>query len=116
MPIHGTGIRALHPAPGKMLRTLILGGYYDAKAGHVAVANPDLKFATAFWSAIEKELLGWATGESSFAVVNLLEAAEEGFEEEQKEVVRSALRKGRKSLVKAESGGNKGAGRLLSLI
>ncbi|KAI9728655.1 MAG: pumilio domain member 6 [Chrysothrix sp. TS-e1954] len=97
------------PAAGKMLRTLILGGHYDAKQGQIAKAHSDLKFADPFWGAIKEHATAWASGASSFTVVNLLEAEQFASKDE----VKAVLKNGKRDLDAAAEKGNKGAQILL---
>ncbi|KAJ9663791.1 Pumilio y domain member 6 [Coniosporium apollinis] len=79
---------------GRMLKTLVLGGHYDPKTKKVTLVDPPLNFHDALYERIKEHVLDWATGSSSFVVVNLLEA--EGFSHRE-ELVKT-LKKNRKRL------------------
>jgi pumilio family protein 6 len=68
---------AQSPAAGRMLKTLIAGGHFDPKNKKVTVADASLGFHNQLYKQIKPFVVQWATGESSFVVVALLEA--EGF-------------------------------------
>ena len=100
------------PAVGKMLKTLALGGHYDAKQGHIIRVQNNVKFGESFWRSIEQNAVAWATGPSSFAVVNLLEA--EDFAD--KDEVIGRFKKSKADLSAAAERGNKGAQMLLDKL
>ncbi len=82
---------------GRMLKTLVLGGHFDPKTKTVALIVPPLNFHDALYQRIKGHVVDWATGSSSFVVVNLLEADRFGHREE----LVKALKKSRKRLEKA---------------
>jgi pumilio family protein 6 len=63
---------------GRMLKTLIAGGHFNPKEKRVIVTDSALGFHNQLYSHIKPFIKEWATGESSFVVVALLEA--DGFE------------------------------------
>lgn len=93
-----------NPFSGRMLKSLIQGGRYDKEAGRVVQVEPPLGFANAFYPVIEKYIVSWATGPSSFVVVALMEAPDF----EKAEALKKILRKHRKLLEKAASEGTGG--------
>ena len=82
-----------------MLRSLVQGGKYDPEAKKMVPCDPPLHFAEQLYGVIKGELLGWATGGSSFVVVAMVES-DEVSEGVRKEILAS-LKKGRKGLEKA---------------
>ncbi|TAQ87925.1 hypothetical protein B7494_g3767 [Chlorociboria aeruginascens] len=60
---------------GKMLKALISGGRYDAKAKSIISIVPALDFADVLYPHIKDNILKWATGSSSFVVLALLESS-----------------------------------------
>ncbi|KIW06927.1 uncharacterized protein PV09_02593 [Verruconis gallopava] len=111
-----------HPAQlahaGRLLRSLVNGGHYDPKQKQVVVTAPDLKFADALYGRIKEHALAWATSDSSFVVVALMEAKEF----ENKDELRKKLKKSKSKLETAATGetgnakGNAGAKILLGLL
>ncbi|KAB2577521.1 hypothetical protein BFW01_g12094 [Lasiodiplodia theobromae] len=89
------------PHAGRMFKTLTTGGHFDPKTKTTKLADPPLGFADALYDQIKDHLVEWATGDSSFVVVALVEA--EGFEK--KEKVLKALKKEKAKLEKAANGG-----------
>ncbi|QDS74334.1 hypothetical protein FKW77_004477 [Venturia effusa] len=61
-------------AGSRMLKTLIAGGQYSPKEKKVVVRDADLGFADRLYERISDHAVAWATGESSFVIVALLEA------------------------------------------
>lgn len=88
---------SLLPSGGKMLKALIAGGPYNFELKKVVPVDPPLNFASLLYPVIKPHILAWATGPSSWVVLNLLEA--EGFEKK-KDLVK-ILAKSRKELEKA---------------
>ncbi|TKA68986.1 hypothetical protein B0A49_03563 [Cryomyces minteri] len=86
---------------GRMLKTLALGGRFDVAAKKVVPVQPALGFADVLYGAIKDELVRWAVSNSSFVVVNMLDA--EGFT--YGEEVKAALKKAVKELREAADGG-----------
>ncbi|KAL1634938.1 Pumilio y domain member 6 [Neofusicoccum ribis] len=82
---------------GRMFKTLATGGHFDPKTKTTKLVDPPLNFHDALYDAIKDHLIEWATGDSSFVVVALVEA--EGFEK--KEKVLKALKKSKDKLEKA---------------
>lgn len=97
---------------GWMLKTLVVGGRFDAARKMVVKVEPRLGFGDVLYENIKEYLLDWAVGDSSFAVVNLVQ--DEEFQDKAK--VREALQKDRERLMEAKANGNKGAGMLLETI
>ncbi|KAI9782963.1 MAG: pumilio domain member 6 [Geoglossum umbratile] len=87
-------------AGGRMMKVLVMGGYYNAKSGKVDAISPPLGFHNLLYERIKPYLLFWATGPSSFVVVGLLEA--EGFKK--KGEVLKTLKSHQKQLENAASG------------
>jgi pumilio family protein 6 len=111
-----------HPAQtahaGRLLRSLVAGGTFDAKQKKVVVTAPDLKFADALYNQIEEHVLEWATGSSSFVVVALMEAEDfEGKKELDKKLKKSkkVIEKASKATAEGEKG-NPGSRLLLDLL
>jgi pumilio family protein 6 len=82
------------PTAGRMLKTLIAGGIYDAKEKKVVVTEASLDFHNQLYKHIKPFIAQWATSESSFVVVALLES--EGFSH--KEELKKNLVKAKKEL------------------
>jgi pumilio homology domain family member 6 len=98
---------AHNPAAGRMLKTLVLGGNFDAETKTTKLAEPHLGFAEALFPVIEPQLVQWACSASPFVVVALLES--EDVSEEIKKKVKAALKKGKKEIEKAAKGEGKKA-------
>jgi len=88
------------PHGGRLLKSLIAGGKYDKASGTVKKVDPPLNFANVLYPLIKDHIVSWATGPSSFVVVNMLEA--EDFEE--KKELKSTLKKNTSALEKAAAG------------
>ncbi|KAI1436591.1 armadillo-type protein [Xylaria sp. CBS 124048] len=82
---------------GRMFKTLISGGRFDKSTHKVIPCDPPLHFADILYPIIEEHIMSWATGPSSFVVLNLLEA--EDFSHGQE--LRETLKKNKKQLEKA---------------
>ncbi|KAI9761418.1 MAG: hypothetical protein M4579_001068 [Chaenotheca gracillima] len=91
------------PVAGKTLRTLVAGGKYDVKAGKIQRVEPPLDFHNTFFAFIKDHVKSWATGPSSFVILDMLNA--EGFLY-QKELL-EILKKHRKTLVGAAEASSK---------
>lgn len=85
------------PAPGRMLKTLVVGGRFNARTGNIDRAEPPLGFHDVLWGSIQDEVVAWAASNNSFVVVGMLET--EGFEG--KEELKQVLRRERKRLEQA---------------
>ena len=59
---------------GRMFKSLIAGGHFDTKTKSIIPVEPTLDFADILYPHIKDYIVEWATGSSSFVVVNLLEA------------------------------------------
>ena len=84
---------------GKMLKSLVAGGPYDAKFKKVIPISPPLNFADALYPIIKDYIVTWATGPSSFVVLSLLEA--ENFDSKSKQELRKLLSKAKTALQRA---------------
>ncbi|PKS06517.1 hypothetical protein jhhlp_007265 [Lomentospora prolificans] len=89
------------PHGGRLLKSLIAGGKYDKASGTVKKVDPPLNFANILYPVIKDHIVSWATGPSSFVVLNMLEAEDFG----DKKKLRSTLQKSTAALEKA-AGGN----------
>ncbi|KAK1964773.1 CPL domain-containing protein [Colletotrichum sublineola] len=85
------------PFGGRLMKTLIAGGKFNKETGKVEPIEPPLKFADVLYPVIKDYILDWATGPSSFVVLNMLEAEDFGHASELKKV----LKKHKKVLEKA---------------
>jgi len=85
------------PAAGRMLKTLVLGGRFNAKTKAIDPVDPPLHFHDMLYAQIEPEVVHWAIGANSFVVVGLLEA--EGLSH--KEALVKNLRKNKEVLEQA---------------
>ncbi|KAK5678351.1 Pumilio y domain member 6 [Elasticomyces elasticus] len=93
---------ALDASAGRMLKTLVLGGAFDATTKTTKMSDPRLGFAEALYPIIKDRLVEWACSPSSFVVVSLLES--EDVEGSVKVEVREALKKAKKAVQKAADG------------
>ncbi|KAK0104667.1 pumilio domain member 6 [Cadophora gregata] len=82
---------------GKMVKSLIAGGRYDAKTKAVVPVEPALNFADILYPNIKDYIIEWATGSSSFVVLALLESPTFS----QKDEVLKVLKKNKTKLQKA---------------
>ncbi|KAK5168418.1 Pumilio y domain member 6 [Saxophila tyrrhenica] len=100
-------------AAGRMLKSLVLGGAFDAKTKKVILPEEGqrLGFAAQLYPVIKDSVLEWACGEGSFVIVGLLES--EDVEGESKAEVKKLLKKGRKKLEGAAKGGKGGEGEVV---
>ncbi|KAI9835343.1 MAG: pumilio domain member 6 [Sclerophora amabilis] len=89
---------------GKTLRTLVLGGKYDVKLGQVNLVQPRLDFHNTLFASIKPHIVTWATGPSSFVVLDMLDA--DGFL--YRDELLNLLRKHRKFLKSAAAAAGKG--------
>ncbi|KAH8808357.1 armadillo-type protein [Xylogone sp. PMI_703] len=64
---------ANNPHGGRMLKALVAGGRFDAKAKKVVPVEPPLNFADILYPRIKDHIIEWATGSSSFVVLSMLE-------------------------------------------
>ena len=96
------------PWAGRMLKTLVLGGHFDAEAQGIVRCEgwAEVGFPKLLWPRVKDEAVAWATGGSSFVMVNLLEVGEEdgGLGEEEKREFTGKLKKVRKALEEAAVG------------
>ena len=112
------------PAANRMLKAIILGGYFNTKTNKVDVLDPLLRFNNIFFATIKDRVLEWATGSNAFVIVGLLESAD--FDE--KASLKETLRRHHAELVKATkntegsdtvrkgSAGRKGTALLLQML
>ena len=89
---------------GKMLKTLVLGGYYSHEEKRVIPIEPPLGFHNALYAQIKDHVVSWACGGSSLVVAGLLEAG--GFEHQDE--LRAALTKAKEQLKSAAAGAEGG--------
>ncbi|KAK6958073.1 hypothetical protein Daesc_000866 [Daldinia eschscholtzii] len=82
---------------GRMFKTLIAGGHFDKATRRVIPVDPPLHFADILYPFIKDHIMAWATGPSSFVVLNLLEADDFSSKNE----LKSTLKKNKKVLEKA---------------
>ncbi|KAI0966945.1 armadillo-type protein [Xylaria arbuscula] len=85
------------PHGGRMFKTLISGGRFDKSTRKVIPCDPPLKFADILYPVIKEHIMSWATGPSSFVVLNLLETDDFSHKSE----LRKTLKKHKKQLEKA---------------
>ncbi|TKW59909.1 Pumilio homology domain family member 6 [Colletotrichum tanaceti] len=85
------------PYGGRLIKTLIAGGKFNKETGKVEPVEPSLKFADILYPVIKDYILDWATGPSSFVVLNMMEA--EDFSHTS--VLKKTLKKHKKALEKA---------------
>ncbi|KAI0548578.1 armadillo-type protein [Xylaria curta] len=85
------------PHGGRMFKTLISGGHFDKESRKVIPCDPPLRFADILYPVIKEHSVSWATGPSSFVVLNLLEADDFSHAGE----LRKTLKKHKKQLEKA---------------
>ncbi|PPJ55453.1 hypothetical protein CBER1_02754 [Cercospora berteroae] len=90
---------ARDPAVGRMLKTLVTGGAFDPATKSVVLSEPRLGFGATLYPQIKEHIVSWATSDSSFVVVALLES--EDLDEGIKKKVRKALDKGKDEIEKA---------------
>ncbi|KAK2742589.1 pumilio domain member 6 [Myotisia sp. PD_48] len=82
------------PAVGRMLKSLVQGGRFDADKKEVIKVQPPLKFDSLLYDHIKKDVIAWATEWNPFVVVALLES--DDFDK--KDELAAALKKHRKQL------------------
>lgn len=97
---------AKDPAVGRMLKTLVTGGAFDPATKTVVLSEPRLGFGAILYPQIKEHIVSWATSDSSFVVVALLES--EDLDEGIKKKVRKALEKGKQEIKKAAEASNEG--------
>ncbi|KAK7924586.1 hypothetical protein PG985_006640 [Apiospora marii] len=85
------------PHGGRLFKMLIAGGRYDKATKQVVPVDPPLHFADILYPVIKDHIVSWATGPSSFVVLNLLEAEDFSHSDELKKI----LKKEKKALEKA---------------
>lgn len=85
------------PHGGRMFKTLISGGHFDKASRKVIPCDPPLRFADILYPVIKDYIMSWATGPSSFVVLNLFEADDFSHGAE----LRNTLKKHKKELEKA---------------
>ncbi|KAI0450666.1 armadillo-type protein [Xylaria acuta] len=85
------------PHGGRMFKTLISGGHFDKASRKVIPCDPPLRFADILYPVIKEHIMSWATGPSSFVVLNLLETDDFSHTGE----LRKTLKKHKKQLEKA---------------
>ncbi|KAK5628135.1 hypothetical protein RRF57_003850 [Xylaria bambusicola] len=85
------------PHGGRMFKTLISGGHFDKYTRKIIPCDPPLHFADILYPVIKEHIMSWATGPSSFVVLNLLEADDFSNGNE----LKKTLKKNKKQLEKA---------------
>ncbi|KAL6239819.1 hypothetical protein BDW75DRAFT_67799 [Aspergillus navahoensis] len=88
------------PFVGRMLKSLVQGGRFNAAEKKVEKVSPPLGFDALLYEQIRGEIMAWATGSNVYVVVALVES--EGFEK-RNELIK-ALKKGKKDLEAAAKG------------
>ena len=61
-------------AAGRMLKILVQGGHFNLVTKKVEIVDPPLNFPDSLYASIADQVVEWATGENSFAIVALFEA------------------------------------------
>ncbi len=87
------------PHGARMLKTLAMGGRFDADERRVVKIEPPLGFASLLWDAMRDNVLDWASGTAAFVVVGLLEGG--NLSDEAMHEVLDILRKGKARLEEA---------------
>ncbi|GAP90483.1 putative PUF6 Member of the PUF protein family [Rosellinia necatrix] len=85
------------PHGGRMFKSLISGGHFDKSSRKIIPCDPPLRFADILYPVIEEHVMSWATGPSSFVVLNLLDADDFSHGGE----LRKTLKKHKKQLERA---------------
>jgi pumilio homology domain family member 6 len=85
-------------AVGRMLKTLVQGGWFDPATQSVKLAEPPLKFHQMLYSALKANgsdagIVGWTNGPNSFVIVAMLEAEDFEAKEELKKVLKKNVKK-----------------------
>ncbi|ESZ97033.1 putative Pumilio like proteiny domain family member 6 [Sclerotinia borealis F-4128] len=75
------------PFGGKMIKTLIAGGRFDAATKSIVSVVPALNFGDILYPHIKEYITEWATGSSSFVVLALLESESFGNKDEVKDIL-----------------------------
>ncbi|PLB43892.1 ARM repeat-containing protein [Aspergillus steynii IBT 23096] len=96
------------PFVGRLLKSLVQGGRFNAATKAVEKVQPALNFHGLLYEQISDEIMSWATGSNTFVVVALAESDEF----EKKAELLKTLKKNKKALQKAVDSGkdNKKAG------
>ncbi|TID21265.1 ARM repeat-containing protein [Venturia nashicola] len=81
-------------AGSRMLKTLIAGGQFSPKEQKIVIRDATLGFADRLYKQVSDHAVAWATGESSFVIVGLIEA--EGFKA--KKALEKTLKASKKEL------------------
>lgn len=81
------------PWGGKLLKSLTAGGKFDRSLGKVKPVEPALGFADVLYPVIAEHLVEWATGPSSFVVLNMLEAEGFGAKKEAQAALKKKVKK-----------------------
>ncbi|KAL4905879.1 hypothetical protein BDW74DRAFT_13976 [Aspergillus multicolor] len=85
---------------GRMLKSLVQGGRFNAAEKKVEKADPPLGFGDLLYEQISGEIVAWATGSNAYVVVALAESDDFA----KKAELLKALKKGKKELQKASKG------------
>ncbi|KAL4924352.1 uncharacterized protein BDV17DRAFT_295467 [Aspergillus undulatus] len=92
------------PFVGRMLKSLVQGGRFNAAEKKVEKVEPALGFGGLLYEQIGGEVMSWATGSNVFVIVALAESDEF----EKRGELLKALKKGKKELEKAAKSEEKG--------
>ncbi|KAL4941320.1 armadillo-type protein [Aspergillus oleicola] len=92
------------PFVGRMLKSLVQGGRFNAAEKKVEKVEPALGFGGLLYEQIGGEVMSWATGSNVFVIVALAESEEF----EKRAELLKALKKGKKELEKAAKSEEKG--------
>ena len=93
------------PGAGRMLKTLVLGGRFNAQSKAVESVDPALGFHNVLYEQIKSDIKSWAISPNSFVVVGLTEA--DGFGA--RDALLEELGEHEKELQHAADGDKKGA-------
>ncbi|KAL4741417.1 armadillo-type protein [Aspergillus similis] len=88
------------PFVGRMLKSLVQGGRFNAAEKKVEKVSPPLGFDALFYEQISDEIMAWATGSNVYVIVALVES--EDFKKKNELI--KALKKGKKDLEMAAKG------------
>ncbi|CAI4216365.1 unnamed protein product [Parascedosporium putredinis] len=88
------------PHGGRLIKSLIAGGKFDKASGSVVKVDPPLGFADILYPLVEEHVVAWATGPSSFVILNMLESEDFG----DKKKLQATLKKNKAALEKAAGG------------
>lgn len=95
------------PFVGRLLKSLVQGGRFNSATKTVEKIQPSLNFHAYLYEQIKDEIMAWATGSNVFVVVALTESDEF----EKKDELLKMLKKNKKALEQASSGGEGESGK-----